>query len=311
MLLGAYKETQTVVLAARDIADSVRAASPEYAEKKGKVSQKPVRYAPTPEQLHDLAIERKEAVALRIPKLSGNALRHCALRSPAADCLLSALGLGPVVDPVPLGVERFLYGGGSMAAKAKTPGNADVLETKARKAYPSVDALGGTADSFLFGSSKVSVCSWVICRESNPATQAIAGIESQVSLLELLDLETRTHQGIGGNGKEDGQMIYSYEVLATGTPILVEVSFRPWTSRLTVAAMAQALLAWEGRHCPFGGHRRDGHGYFSLEWITPGEAEIGDLSREYVDYLTENKTALAAGLRDATLTSGSVLCAAK
>src|SRR3990167_2842780 len=85
MLLGAYKETQTVVLAARDIADSVRAASPEYAEKKGKVSQKPVRYAPTPEQLHDLAIERKEAVALRIPKLSGNALRHCALRSPAAD----------------------------------------------------------------------------------------------------------------------------------------------------------------------------------------------------------------------------------
>lgn len=262
------------------------------------------RFTPTEAQIQTLTHSNTGLLPVRLPTISANAMRHCMLREPGAVRLLQALDLDPE-NPIPIGMERFLFGGGNTAAGAKAPGNSDVIEATMRQKYPLVDALGGTVDQFLLTRSKVSIAGWIICKENNDATRAF-GIESDTSIFDLLDEETRTRMGIGGKDKESGQMIFSYETLSAGLEMLASVLFQPFTSNLTKACVVQALNDWAASGGQLGARSAVGHSTFSMDWLAEPPAP-GAL---YLDYLEANKDELRAGLLDATFGTGKVLCAA-
>lgn len=262
------------------------------------------RFKPTEAQALDLISEGSGLVPVRLPNISANAMRHCMLREPGAIRLLDILGLGPD-NPIPVGVERLLFGGGNTAAGAKAPGNSDLLEATLRQKYPLIDALGGTVDQFLLTRSQTSIAGWIVCRENNDATERY-GVRSDVSIFDMLDEETRTRMGIGGKDKESGQMIFNYEVLNAGLQVLVDVRFQPFTSELTQACVVQALTDWEESGGVLGAKSAQGHSSFSCQWLSKEHANP-DL---YINYLLENREELIEGLKGATFCTDKVLCAA-
>lgn len=304
-LSAILRAPELVVMGARLVAESVRATSERYAEAAGLDFNERVAYTATDEQREQLTAQGGKSLAVRIPALSGNALRHCAIREPGANRLLAELGLSPQESLVSVGVERFLYGGGNTAKGAKAPGSSDLVEGQVREAYPIIDALGGAFDMFLLTRSAVSVTNWIVCRENNWITERKAGVRSDVSIFDLVEEVTRTRGGIGGKDKESGQMIFSYETLAAGTEVLVEVGFQPFTKHLTVGAVELALSDWEAAGCPFGARGAQGHGIFAV--VARREPQHAD---EYLAYLRENRARLAAGLESGQFCTELKLCAA-
>lgn len=305
------KALELVVMSARLIAETIKS------DCKAKKDDTPTLFAPaiyqaSAEQIEELTRPKAEAVVMPVPSISGNALRHCMIREPGANRLIAELGLQPytnklVDEHLTIGVTRFLYSGGQLQAKAKSPSKYDLLEADLRQRYPIVDAVGGSTDSWLMTESACKVAGWVVCEENNRATQAIAGIESKVSIFDYLSEETKTRAGIGGKDKESGQMIFSYEVLAAGLPVVVEVSFNPFSQPLTIGAVWQAVQDWSVQGGIVGGRSQIGHSRFAMEVLSGDYAEQG---QAYLSYLAESRDELRSGLLDATFGTQVELCAA-
>jgi hypothetical protein len=305
------KAMELIVMSARLIAESIKA------DRKAAKNDTPTLFAPavyqaTPEQLADLARPKAEAIVMPVPSISGNALRHCIIREPGANRLIAELGLQPYTDKLvdehlSIGVTRFLYGGGQLQAKAKAPSKYDLLEAELRQKYPLVDAVGGSTDAWLMSESACKVAGWIVCEENNRATQAIAGIESKVSIFDYLSEEAKTRTGIGGKDKESGQMIFSYETLAAGLPVLVEVGFNPFSQPLTIGAVWQSVHDWAIDGGIVGGRSQIGHSRFAMEVLS---GDYGLQGKAYLDYLAESRDELRAGLMDATFGTQVALCAA-
>jgi hypothetical protein len=263
------------------------------------------RFRASDQQAADLAGYASSVIPVRLPSISGNSMRHCMLREPGALRLIEELGLSKETR-IPIGVERFLFGGGNTAAGAKAPGNADLLEATMRKKYPLIDALGGTVDAFLLTRSQTSIAGWVVCKENNDCTEQF-GVSSDVSIFDMLEEETRTRMGIGGKDKDSGQMIFSYEVLSAGLQVLVDLRFQPFTSDLTQSCVKQAICDWSAAGGYLGAKSAQGHGGFSVEALDGLDVGCGD---QYLEFLRVNAEELRAGLLDATFGTEKVLCAA-
>jgi hypothetical protein len=301
---------ELTVMAARMLAESIKVERKTAKDNNLSLFAAKV-YQASPEQLADLTRPKAEAIVMPVPSISGNALRHCLIREPGANRLIQSLGLEPYTDRagehLGLGITRFLYGGGQLAAKAKAPSASDIYEAQIRSAYPIVDAVGGSTDSWLMTESACKVAGWVVCEENNVATQAIAGVESQVSIFDYLSEETKTRTGIGGKDKESGQMIFSYETLAAGLPLIVEILFNPFTQPLTIGAVWQAVHDWADEGGIVGGRSQIGHSRFAMEVL---QGSYGLQGKAYLDYLEAERDSLRPGLLDATMGTGAVLCAA-
>jgi len=303
------RKLELTVMGSRLVADSIKQTSVKYTEASNLELFAKTGYEPTPKQIAELTQPKQEAVIVPIPALSGNSLRHCILREPGANRLLGELGLAPYSDQnieniIPIGVTRFLYAGGQMAAKSKAPNSSDLLEAEVRERYPLIDALGGSTDSFIFGEAACKIASWVICKENNFATEAIANITSNISIYDYIEETTRTRSGLGGKDKESGQMIFSYETLAAGLPVLVEVTFNPFTRPLTKGSIISAIHDWDGI---LGGRSDVGHGKFSFDWLDNCFDSDGN---DYMEYLRANKEELANGLLDGSFGTKTKLCTA-
>lgn len=307
--LSAFLEApELVIMSARFVADSIKAASPEYARKASQPASTLTVYQPTLEQAAEVAASEGKLLPVRIPNLSGNSLRHSLLREPMATRLLSAVGVTPD-NPVPVGVSRFLYSGGNTTKGARAPGAADMHEAKVRKLLPMVEALGGSFDQFLLSRSAVSIASWIVCRENNWITErrTDGAVRSDASIFDLVTETTRTRGGIGGNDKESGQMIFSYETLAAQTQVLTEIRWQPFTSRLAIGATLQGLLDWQAGGGTIGARGAQGHSQMVATFEPDARFDWAD---EYLDYLTANKDAIAAHLKAATFGTEVALCAA-
>lgn len=308
-LSAILKSSELIVMSARLVADGVKAASADYARKAKTEQTVPVVYQPTDNQMVEIMGDGDKSLAVRLPAISGNSLRHNLLRAPAATRLLCELGLQPDREIVPIGVERFLYSGGNTQKGAKSPAAADLYEAKAREMYPMIDALGGSTDQFVLTRSAVSVAGWIVCRENNWITErrTDGDVRSDASIFDLVTETTRTRSGIGGKDAESGQMIFSYETLAAGTPVLVELNFQPFTREMTVGSMLQALRDWQAEGGFIGARSAQGHSRFLAEFPDDDRFAWAD---NYLDYLLANKAELAEGLRAATFGAEVKLCAA-
>lgn len=308
-LASVLKAPEMVVMGARMLAEGLKATNWKYAEAADRETEEKAQYNVTSTQLLELSANRGSVLAVRIPAISGNSLRHNILRAPGATRLLSHLGLGPNQTTVPIAVERFLYSGGNTVKGAKAPGAADLLEAKVRSHYPIVDALGGSFDMFLLTRSQVSVNSWIVCRENNWITErkTEGSIGSDVSIFDLISEVTRTRSGIGGKDKESGQMIFAYEALAAQTEILVEVSFQPYTQLITIGAVMQALTDWNTEGAFLGAKSAQGHS----QWLPDfPDDDRWALAADYIAHLDKNRETLRDGLIKATFGTEVQLCGA-
>lgn len=308
-LTAILKAPELIVMGARLLADSAKATNAQYADAAKVELERAVTYSATDTQLAELAGDNGRTLAARIPALSGNSLRHNLMRAPGATRLLTALGLTPDREIVPIGVERFLYSGGNTTKGARAPGAADYYEAIVRREYPLIDALGGSMDQFVMTRSAASIASWIVCRENNWITEkkTNGAVRSDASIFDLVSEVTRTRSGIGGKDKESGQMIFSYEVLAAQTSTLIEISWQPYTLPLTVGATFSAVRDWAAQGGVIGARAAQGHSQLIPDF---GNEDRFPLADHYEEYLLANAERLRAGLINATFCTEATLCAA-
>jgi hypothetical protein len=236
----------------------------------------------------------------RVPSISENALRSVVFRTPLHDDLVRRLKLDP--GSMPQAVVNLLYSGGNMAAGGRAPTNEMALGHAVKAMYPSLDLLGGAVDAFILPRSRMRLAAWLVAREYLPALRLVApelcDEAQQASAYDMLTEETRTR----GTGAESAgnQMLYTYETLAAGAKLLVEVSLDPHTPQATSAAVGHALTCWDGY---IGGQGRQGRGRMAvLQHDSQGP-------EAYTDHLQAQGDAMRAGLTTGNLGTPSVLCA--
>lgn len=239
-------------------------------------------------------------IPARVPAISENALRSVIFRNPLHDHLFQFLGITP--GELPQSVMNLMYSGGNMASGSKAPTDEIALGHAVKKLYPALDLLGGAVDGFILPRSRLRLAAWIVADEYADLIQLINPELAQEarntgSCFDLVQEETRTR---GTGGESDGnQMLYTYETLAAGTKLLVELTFDPHTHDATLGAAALALQVWDGY---LGGQSRQGRGRVG---ILQNELPAADA---YMAHLEESKEAMKQGLLDGTLGTGKVLC---
>jgi hypothetical protein len=235
----------------------------------------------------------------RVPSISENALRSVIFRYPLHDHLLRALEIER--GQVSQSVVNLLFSGGSMASGAKAPTNEIELGHKVKQLYPSIDLLGGAVDAFILPRSRMRLAAWLVAREYLPALRLVApelaDEAASVSAYDMLTEETRTR----GTGSESSgnQMLYTYETLAAGAKLLLEVSLDPHTPPATAAAVAHALACWDGY---IGGQGRQGRGRMEVVRASIGSADA------YLAHIETHRDAMRDGLVTGKLGTERVLC---
>lgn len=238
-------------------------------------------------------------IPARVPALSENALRSVLFREPLADDLLKTLGIAE--GSLPQAVVNLLFSGGNMAAGSKAPANEIELGHQVKKAYPSIDLLGGAVDGFILPRSRLKVSAWLLAKEYVPALKLIApelAAEAETSAFDLIAEETRT-RGTGGESCGN-KMIYTYETMAAGTRVLVELSLDAHAPEVCASALAHALECWNGF---VGGQGRQGRGRMVVVSHNLPSAET------YRQFVADNAEAMKAGLENGTLGTEKKLCA--
>lgn len=238
----------------------------------------------------------------RVPSISENALRSVIFREPLHDDLIKRFEIQR--GELPQAVLNLLYSGGNMAAGSKAPGDEIALGHAVKDLYPSLDLLGGAVDGFILPRSRLRLAAWLVAREYVPSLRLIAPELAEeaegVSAYDMLTDETRTR---GTGSESDGnQMLYTYETLAAGTKLLVEISLDAHTPAVTVGAVAHALSCWDGY---IGGQARQGRGRMAV--IHTDLPDSGD----YTAHLDKHRDTMRAGLLNGTFGTGKVLCAPK
>jgi hypothetical protein len=242
-------------------------------------------------------------VAAQVPDVSGNALRAVAFRIPLHDHLIEALGIER--GTLPRAVMNLLYSGGSMASGSKAPTSEGMYGVQIRGLYPTLALLGGAVDSFILPRSKMRLAAWIVSRESVRAIQVVAPhlVETAqaTSVFDLVSDETR----VRGTGMESegNQMIYTYETLAAGAQIVMEITLDAHATSVDAAVVALALERWDGY---FGGQGRQGRGRLRVTSIDGIEPDAS----AYLAHVREHADAMRSGLITGTLGVGNAICMA-
>jgi len=241
-------------------------------------------------------------VPARVPAISENALRATLFRTPLADHLVDELDITP--GSVPQTVVNLLYSGGQMKAGAKAPTNDIELGHMIRSLYPSLDLLGGAVDGFILPRSRLRIAAWLVAREyADPLALVAPELEDearQVSAFDLLDEETRTRGT--GSSSDGNQMLYTYETLAAGAKIHIELTLDDLCPDATLGCIDIALDNWD-RY--IGGQARQGRGRVEIVC-----ASLPNKGEAYLDHIAGHHDAMRDGLTTGTLGTEKVLCAA-
>ena len=304
MLATLSGEYRSAVAIARQWHAVAKLGDERYAEAVGKMAMvqplQTMHYEPDTSEIESM-------IVAQVPTVSTNGIRHQLVREPAYKHLFGLLGLlpgqTPGQGPLPQGAEALFYNGGNIASGSKQPSNTHWLAHQVREAYPSLALVGGVVDAFDLGESLVSTPAWIVCRE-NAAAIGHDLPQLQTSVFSMIDDVTWTRQA-GHTG--EGQMIYSFETLATGTQILCRFNLSPFAPLLVHGALVTALQWWLDNDATLCGKGAQGLGQCVGEWLERPR-DPAEMRGLYEAYLAENRDKLVAGLTEGTLCSDSVLC---
>lgn len=256
----------------------------------------------------DIAPHAEGARVVEVPTLSGNSARHQVVREPGWRHLCRTLGISattPGQGELPPGVEAVFYNGGNISAGAKQPSGAFDLAQRIRQTHPLLDLLGGVTDSFDLGQSRLRVAAHLVCRENAGAlvgTPAEALPAAGVSVFDMLDEVTLTRQA---TDRGVGQMIFTFEALCPGTPVLVRLDLDPFSAPMTHGALLAAITEYVDGTATVGGQSARGFGWMDADLVgVPDGVDVAELVGGYERYLSDNRDALLAGMRDGTMGTG-------
>lgn len=237
----------------------------------------------------------------RVPDISENALRSVIFRETLHDGLLRRLDIKR--GQIPQSIMNLLFSGGNMAAGSKSPGDEIALGHAVKKLYPSLDLLGGAVDGFILPRSRLRLAAWPVAREFADSIKhihpALEDEAKQTSAFDLLSEETRT-RGTGAES-EGNQMLYTYETMAAGSKILIEITLDPHSPDEVVGAVCHAVNTWDKY---FGGQSRQGRGRVEVV-----ESTLADASDTYQAHIDSYAESMRDGLLTGKLGTARILCA--
>ena len=235
----------------------------------------------------------------RVPSISENALRSVLFRNPLHDDLLTRLEIGN--GELPQGVVNLLFSGGNMAAGSKAPSDEITLGHQVKSLYPSLDLLGGAVDGFILPRSRLHLSAWLVAKEYADHLRLIAPEIAEQAVTSAYDMLTEEARTRGTGAESTGnQMLYTYETLAAGAKVYVEITLDKHTPPATASAVAHAINCWDGY---IGGQSRQGRG------------RMGIVSRDmptpdaHLEHIANHNEVMRHGLRSGTLGTAKVLVA--
>ena len=272
-----------------------------YAAKVGKeVMGEPTHTMIFPE----LTIDTQTVRIAEVPAVTANTIRHECVRAPSWLHLCQMLGIEkswPGSGQIPEGAEAIFVNGGNIEAGAKQPSNPFALAWRIRETWPSLDLLGGVADSFDLGESRLQVFAHLVCRENYASLGVASDLASaRVSVFDMLDDVTETRQATDAGL---GQMIFSFETLAKGVQILARFVLAPFTPDLTRGALLAALETYIGNAPTIAGQAARGFGEMCGEWLEEPVDYASHLA--YNEYLNANRETLLTELVSGRMGTGS------
>ena len=240
-----------------------------------------------------------------VPFLSGNALRHRAVRQPGVIYLIDELGLRRNLSLMQL---NFLLHGGNLTQSTAHENTKRIAEMHAL--FPLLKLCGGSLpDQILSGSLHV----WrgtMICEENRQSLQAFLDLP----LDRLLSAEAWLggYQYTRGDGKktgvaqvpedEEGQqsnlMIYSGQAVQRGA-MFAHGFVLQHAGAVEVGALLWSLMQWQHSGGTIGGNSRLGHGRLHTELVMDASINAEECVEQYLKHVAANKEACVAWLQDA------------
>lgn len=226
---------------------------------------------------------------IKIPVLSGNALRHKTVREPGANFLVDALGLRGELS---IDQANYLYNGGSLT-ESSTNSNMNAIADM-QMLFPFCRMLGGALRNQVVGGSLFVNRGLLVCAENKESIQkqlpvgydmpeeAFHSAENFVSkhqyttsdVNKTKDASTLLETQMGENDKS-GLMIYAGQNVIKGA-LFYHSYILNNVSPLEVGALLHSLFMWQKNGGTIGGSSRIGHGKLNTEYIFEGEKDFFD-----------------------------------
>lgn len=240
----------------------------------------------------------------RVPKISGNAMRHCMLREPAAAYLIERYRWDGKLDA---DRQQFLLNGGANCSGGGGAENTGLV-VAAYTAIPMVRMLGGTLPSQIIGGSAKVSPGILVCRENQSRLEAMAPDgwwPDDIGTLRPAEDFLSQYQYVRADATDGGRdmvttdetrygtgrkMIFGGQSIAPGATFMLDMFFER-ARDIEIGAVLHAIHLWQAVGGILGGMSAKGHGRMQLSYHLCGDdvAPIETLMAAYVDTVMDRE----------------------
>lgn len=236
---------------------------------------------------------------IRVPVLSGNAIRHRMLRAPAADYLVRQLGLAGELNRDTL---NLLYHGGLKREKAKRPSLARIAEMQTL--FPMFRLLGACLPEAIVSGELIAYRAILACRENMDRIESMAPVgwcagadylSPATSFVERWQyVRGKLKHATANTGESDDDeskmMPFAGTCVIPGAEwvhgfSIVEGSF------LDLGFVLHSLRQWDEQGATIGGQSSRGHGRLSLSLWCDHELDHDEAVAGYIQHVEEHRDA--------------------
>lgn len=243
-----------------------------------------------------------DGIKHRVPVLTGNAIRHRAIRSPGFLWLIARLGMQ---QQLTARQANFMVNGGAVSESTR---DANLTQrNQARTLMPLVSVLGGCMAGDIIPGRLHAGFGTMICRENTPRLRAMFGdwCDDMPTLRASDDFvgqyqytrgdATRYVQPVDpGASSTENLMIFSGEQVMVGAAFVCRLRLRRATD-LETGSLLHALRQWDG---VIGGQASRGHGQFDVSYRHDID-DVDALITGYEDHIDGHADAIKAWIKEA------------
>lgn len=236
----------------------------------------------------------------KVPVLSGNAIRNRMLRSPGADYLIDALGLGGKLSR---DVLNLLYHGGLKREKAKRPSLSRIADM--HRLFPLLRLLGVCLPEAIVSGELIAYRAMLVCKENKSRIEAIApeGWTTETHLAPATAFVERWQyvRGIMPHALAHSATDESDDDTSTMMPFAgtCVIPGSEWAHGFSVADCKQlefgcilhCLRKWDADGATIGGQSSRGHGVLSLSFWDDSGFEHDESVAMYEKHVSDNADA--------------------
>lgn len=237
---------------------------------------------------------------IKVPVISGNAIRHRMLRAPAADYLVEKLELTGKLSRDTL---NLLYHGGLKREKAKRPSLAGIAEMQ--RLFPMFRLLGACLPEAIVSGDLSAYRAMLACRENMDRIAALvpddwcAGeyLAPATSFVERWQYVRGklTHAmaatSSDSTNEDDSKMMpFAGTCVIPGSEWVHGFSLVK-CSTLDFGCVMHSLREWDKQGASIGGQSSRGHGVLSLSWWCDHEFDVEACIAEYEQHVADNADA--------------------